>query len=99
MNLRSKLLLGYLVFVVALAALGAWGALRLRDMGGVSKRIISDNYDSVVAAQQMKESLERMDSAAVFFLLGRRDLASAQLSEHRGRFDRAFDTAAHNITE
>src|SRR5207244_7040118 len=61
MSLRTKLLRGYMIFVVALAALGAWSALRLRDMGGVSRRIISDNYDSVVAAEDMKESLERQD--------------------------------------
>lgn len=99
MSLRTKLLLGYLVFVVALGALGAWSALRLRDMGGVSRRIISNNYDSVVAAQQMKESLERMDSAALFYMLGRRDLAETQLAEHRLRFDDAFARAANNITE
>src|SRR5262245_50889902 len=99
MSLRTKLLLGYVVFVAALAALGAWSALRMREMGGVSRRIISDNYVSVVAAQDMKESLERQDSAAVFFLLGERELASRQLREHRTRFDEAFDRAANNITE
>ena len=52
MSLRTKLLLGYLVFVAALVVLGAWSAWRLREMGGVSRRIISNNYDSVVAAQE-----------------------------------------------
>jgi hypothetical protein len=99
MNLRSKLLFGYLVFVAALVLLGAWGAWRLREMGGVSRRIISNNYDSVVAAQEMKESLERQDSAAVFALLGAHDKAIAQLREHRARFDQNFQKAANNITE
>ena len=99
MSLRSKLLFGYLVFVAALVVLGAWGAWRLREMGGVSRRIISNNYDSVVAAQEMKESLERQDSAAVFALLGAHDKASAQLREHRARFDQSFQKAANNVTE
>ena len=99
MSLRSKLLFGYLVFVAALVVLGAWGAWRLREMGGVSRRIISNNYDSVVAAQEMKESLERQDSAAVFALLGAHDKAIAQLREHRARFDQNFQKAANNITE
>ena len=43
------------------------------QMSAVSGRIISENYDSVVAAQDMKESLERQDSAAVFALLGPHD--------------------------
>ncbi|HEY0322943.1 MAG TPA: hypothetical protein VGC66_18450 [Pyrinomonadaceae bacterium] len=70
MSLRTKLLAGYLVFIVALMVLGGWSALRLREMGDVSRRIISNNYDSVIAAQEMKESLERQDSAALFALLG-----------------------------
>jgi PAS domain S-box-containing protein len=68
-------------------------------MGGVSRRIIANNYDSVVAAQDMKESLERQDSAALFFLLGQREQAARQLREHRARFDAACQKAAHNITE
>ena len=99
MSLRTKLLLSYLVFVAALVVLGAWSAWRLREMGGVSRRIIANNYDSVVAAQEMKESLERQDSAAVFALLGATDKANAQLREHRARFDANFEKAAHNITE
>jgi len=99
MNLRTKLLLGYLIFVAAIVVLGGWSAWRLREMGGVSRRIISNNYDSVVAAQDMKESLERQDSAALFALLGTRDKASSQLREHRSRFDADFKKAENNITE
>ena len=60
-------------------------------MSAVSGRIIAENYDSVVAAQDMKESLERQDSAALFDLLGQRDRASRQAAEHRARFDAALD--------
>jgi len=99
MNLRTKLLAGYMIFVAALMVLGGWSAWRLREMGDVSRRIISNNYDSVLAAQQMKESLERQDSAAVFALLGARRRANEQMREHRARFDAAFQKAAANITE
>ncbi|PYS79604.1 MAG: hypothetical protein DMF67_12095 [Acidobacteria bacterium] len=99
MSLRTKLLAGYLVFIAALVVLGGWSAWRLREMGDVSRRIISNNYDSVVAAQEMKESLERQDSAAVFALLGARERAEAQTREHRARFDGNFQKAANNITE
>jgi two-component system, NtrC family, sensor histidine kinase KinB len=99
MNLRTKLLAGYMIFVAALIVLGGWSAWRLREMGDVSRRIISNNYDSVVAAQEMKESLERQDSAALFALLGARDKAVTQLQEHRTRFDANFKKAENNITE
>src|SRR4051794_15325926 len=68
-------------------------------MGDVSRRIISNNYDSVIVAQEMKESLERQDSAALFALLGARERAIGQVREHRARFDMNFQKAAHNITE
>lgn len=99
MKLRTKLLLGYAGFVLALGVLGAWSARTLSEMSAVSGRIIAENYDSVVAAQDMKESLERQDSAAVFDLLGEHDRARRQLGAHRARFDSALDKAAANITE
>src|SRR6202162_6136380 len=99
MSLRTRLLAGYMVFVAALIVLGGWSAYRLREMGGVSRRIISNNSDSVLAAQQMKESLERQDSAAVFALLGARKRALEQMREHQARFDANFQKAANNITE
>src|SRR6476659_1736080 len=99
MSLRTKLLTGYMIFVAALMVLGGLSAWRLREMGDVSRRIISHNYDSVVAAQEMKESLERQDSAVLFALLGAREKATAQLLEHRARFDANLHKAENNITE
>jgi PAS domain S-box-containing protein len=99
MKLRTRLLLGYLGFVVALGVLGAWSARTLSQMSAVSGRIIAENYDSVVAAQDMKESLERLDSAAAFDLLGQHERAARQAAEHRARFDAAYAKAAANITE
>src|SRR5882757_2395887 len=99
MTLRNKLLLGYAGFVLALGLLGAWSARTLNQMSAVSGRIIAENYDSVVAAQDMKESLERIDSAALFELQGQPDRSLHQEEEHRARFNAAFDKAAANVTE
>src|SRR4029078_12980092 len=99
MKLRTKLLLGYTGFILALGMLGAWSARTLQQMSAVSGRIISENYDSVVAAQDMEESLERRESAAVFDLLGQHERARSQAAEHRARFDAALRKAAANITE
>ena len=99
MKIRTKLLVGYAGFVLALGVLGAWSARTLSQMSAVSGRIISENYDSVVAAQDMKESLERQDSGALFDLLGEHQRARRQIAEHRARFDAALAKAAANITE
>jgi two-component system, NtrC family, sensor histidine kinase KinB len=99
MSLKVRLIATFVVMLAALAGLGAWSAWRLWDMGAVSNRIIADNYASVVAAQQMKESLERQDSAMLFALLGERGRAERQLAEHRAQFASALAVAAGNITE
>ncbi len=99
MNLRAKLIIGYLLFVAALVALGAWSAWGLLEMGGVSRHILANNYDSVVAAQGMRESLDRQWSAILFVALGHRETALNTLAKERRRFDTFFQTAANNITE
>lgn len=98
-NLRTRLLLGFAVFVAALIVFGAWSAWHMWRMSALSQRIIAENYDSVVAAQDMKESLERQDSAGLFTLLDRPDRTVPPLGEHRARFDAAYSRAAANITE
>ncbi len=99
MSIRTKLFFGYLVFTATLVLLGAWSAWHLREMGGVSRNIIANNYDSVIAAQDMRDSLERQNAAALFALLGHREQALGRLDESRKRFDASFGSAAHNITE
>jgi two-component system, NtrC family, sensor histidine kinase KinB len=92
-------MLGLAAFVGALVALGALSAWHLWRMSALSERIIAENYNSVVAAEDMKESLERQDSAGLFVLLDRWDTALPQLRQHRTRFDAAYARAASNITE
>jgi PAS domain S-box-containing protein len=99
MKLRTKLLVGYLGFVLALGILGAWSAQTLRTMSRVAGRIIVENYESVIAAEAMKESLERLDSAALFELTGQHERAVTQATEHRARFKAALVKATGNITE
>ena len=98
-SLRAKLLLSYGIFVLALVGFGAWSAWRMHEMGSISNHIIKDNYDSVVAAQNMKESLERLDSTSLLILIGGREQFAPQIEQYRGNFDRAFDVARGNITE
>lgn len=99
MSLRLRIIVSFVGLVAALAGLGAWSAWRLWEMGAVANRIIAQNYDSVVAAQQMKESLERQDSALLFALLNEQPRAAAQLAEHRAKFQTALDAARGNLTE
>ncbi|HEX7512628.1 MAG TPA: ATP-binding protein, partial [Candidatus Methylomirabilis sp.] len=99
MKLRTKLFLGYLVFTGALIVLGAWSGWHLREMGGVARNILANNYDSIVAAQEMRESLDRQEVARLGLLLGEGESVRQDLTEARLRFDAALQSAVNNITE
>ena len=79
--------------------MAAWSVWRLEEAGAVSGQILSENYESVIAAQNMKEALERQDSGALFARLGDPARAERQIAENRQRFDAAFARAAGNVTE
>jgi len=68
MSLRGKLVLAQAPLAVVLVLVGVLSAGVTRRLGEQSRLILADNYRSVLAAERMKESLERMDSFALFIL-------------------------------
>jgi PAS domain S-box-containing protein len=98
-SLRTQLLFSHLTLVglMVLALLGA--VIGFLQLGHSVDRILKDNYQSVRAAQDMKETLERIDSSATFFLAGQKEKAWQQYSENKPRFEEAYRQEAGNITE
>ena len=70
MNLYRKLLLAQSPIALALLILGVFSVVVISYLGSHSQTILKDNYRSVLAAQRMKEAIERMDSAALFLVAG-----------------------------
>lgn len=99
MTLRAKLLLAQVPLGLALVALGLVAVWAVSSLGARSRTIFQDNYRSVLAAQLMKESIERLDSAALFLPLGRADLAGPQIRVNRHRFETELEVQEKNITE
>ncbi|MBK9313172.1 MAG: HAMP domain-containing protein [Acidobacteria bacterium] len=99
MNLRTRLLASFSIFVLTLLALGSWSIWNLQQLGLVSQRILSENSVSVTASDEMKYAAERIDSSLAILLLGRREHALPEIEKNRRYFDRAFIRAASNITE
>ena len=98
-SLQTRLLLSHLLLVGLLGGVCLIAVAGFFRLGQSVNRILEDNYRSVVAAQNMKEALERLDSAATFFVAGQREPARHQYRENLPRFDAAYRAEAANITE
>src|SRR2546425_13024955 len=98
-NLRVQLLISHLALVALMVGVMAGAVIDFLRLGRSIDRILRDNYKSVVAAQDMKEALERQNSAALFFLGGQAVRAREQYQANWPRFRGAYQIEAHNITE
>ena len=99
MNLYKKLLLAQSPIALALVALGIFSVVAISYMGSHSQTILKDNYRSVLAAQRMKESIERMDSAALFLVAGQNEKGVQQAAKYRPIFEAELKVQESNITE
>ncbi len=98
-SLRTQLFASHLTLVALMALVMLGAVANFLRLGGSIDRILRDNYNSVIAAQTMKESLERQDSAATFFLAGQKERARAQFKGNAPVFQGALDTERANVTE
>jgi signal transduction histidine kinase len=109
LRLRSRIYLTLVPLLVLLAALGAAGVVLLSQLGGRIDVILRENYASVIAMENLKEALERIDSSFQFALVGRgrlhprdgqplEDRARAQYARHWPRYDAALAVEMDNIT-
>ena len=98
MSLRQKLALGFGGLLVVIAAIGIHSITRITALGQSIDVILRENYRSVVACQEMKEALERMDSGAVFVLLGAEQKGNDQIAQNDARFEKALQVEVGNIT-
>ena len=83
MSLRGKLLLAQAPLALALALVGVLSASVTTRLASQSRLILADNYRSVLAAQRMKESLERIDSNAVYRVVGHDNGTEAAIAAYR----------------
>ena len=98
MGIRAKILSGFLILATMLLVAGAWSIHELRNIGASAQAMLEENYQSIDAAKQMTEALERQDSAVLLILLNKRQEGVTILREADEAFRKASDTARNNIT-
>jgi len=96
--LRQKLLLGFGGLFLVIALIGIQGITKVTDLGDAIDVILRENYQSVIACQAMKESLERMDSGAQFILLGKTKEGREAIDKNEVEFEKALQVELNNIT-
>jgi two-component system, NtrC family, sensor histidine kinase KinB len=96
--MKRRIFFGIAPILLLVAAVGVYAIILFRSLGGKIDLLLKENYRSVVAGQQMKESLERMDSAAFFTLVGE-DARGRQLyQQNEPIFAENLRIEEHNVT-
>ena len=97
-GIRQKLMLGFGGLLSIVAVIGVLTMVQIGDLGRAIDVILKENYRSVVACQEMKESLERIDSGILFTLAGNEEEGDKLISEYTSKFRVALDAELDNIT-
>jgi signal transduction histidine kinase len=98
-SLRRKLAFSYCLLIIIILAVSAWSIYHFVQLGRAVDVILVNNYKSIIAAENMKEALERIDSSAMFHVASHSGKARQQFAENSKRFEDEFEVAASNITE
>jgi NtrC-family two-component system sensor histidine kinase KinB len=98
LGLRQKLSLGFGGLLLIILIIGIQSIIHLTKLGESIDVILRENYRSVIACQQMKEALERMDSGILFKLLGYTQKGNELIRKNELAFEMALQVELHNIT-
>src|SRR4030043_2331007 len=97
LGLRQKLSLGFGGLLLIILIIGIQSISHLTQLGQSIDVILRENYRSVIACQEMKESLERMDSGTLFILLGEKQKGAELIRKNEVIFEKALQVEVNNI--
>ena len=98
MTLKKKILTGYGVAFALMSLVIAWAITNLVSLGKATDAILSENYRSILAAENMVDALERQESGILLILLGDGETGTTQFRENEAVFLEWLARAKDNIT-
>jgi NtrC-family two-component system sensor histidine kinase KinB len=98
LGLRQKISLGFSALLIIIIVIGTQSILHLSRLGASIDVILRENYQSVIACQQMKEALERIDSGVLFVLIGHTQEGDDLVRNNRAAFEKSLQVELSNIT-
>jgi NtrC-family two-component system sensor histidine kinase KinB len=96
--LRNRIILGLAPIFILLIAMGIYAVSLFAKLGGAVDVILRENFRSVLAAQNMKEAAERMDSALFFSLVGEEERGRRMYEQNLPTFRENLKIELNNIT-
>ena len=98
MTLNRRLLIGIAPILLIFLAVGLYAIFLFSKLGGAIDVILRENYQSVVAAQKMKESADRMNAGLLQALSGDEEKGKQQFDQNAPVFEKNLQLELHNIT-
>ncbi len=99
LSVRVKILISFLLLVAMLIAAGVLAIYEFRRLSYSVNEIIENNYKTIVAAEEMRDALEREDSGILLLMLGNFDEGRKNLARADSVFLESLAVASRNITE
>jgi two-component system, NtrC family, sensor histidine kinase KinB len=96
--MKRRILLWFCPILILFLGVGLYAVWLFNRLGPSIDVILKENYQSVLAGQQMKESAERMDSGLSFALAGEERRGRDLFNENDPIFQENLRKELHNIT-
>jgi NtrC-family two-component system sensor histidine kinase KinB len=98
MTLKKKILVGYGIVFILMGLVIAWSVVNLVSLGNASEAILSENYRSIRAAENMVNALQRQDNGILLIYLGEPGKGADLFRENEAIFFEWLTRAKDNIT-
>jgi len=96
--MKKRIILWLCPILFLFLGVGLYAVWLFNQLGGSIEVILRENYQSVLAGQQMKESSERMDSGLSFALAGEEQRGRELFDANVPTFQRSLSKELNNIT-
>jgi NtrC-family two-component system sensor histidine kinase KinB len=96
--MKKRILLWLCPILALFLGVGLYGIWLFNQLGSSIEVILRENYESVLAGQQMKESSERMDSGLSFALAGEEQRGRSLFDSNVPIFQESLRKELNNVT-
>lgn len=97
-GIRQRIMIGFGSVLAVIIISSLLTMAQIGRLGRTPGVILKENYRSVIACEEMKEAIERMDSGVLFTLAGRGPEGLGLVRLHSDKFRKALDAEMSNIT-